>query len=88
VQNSNVGLVLEEKFVAIYRVVFHDQGEPWYGLHEVEFDDKGQIAWWNSEVASFKCDASDGEDGVAQLLMAAAGDAERWPVLKESELPR
>ena len=41
--------------MAIYRVVFHDQGEPWYGLHEVEFDDAGQVAWWNREIAGFKC---------------------------------
>ena len=74
--------------MAIYRVVLHDQGESWYGLHEVEFDDVGQVAWWDREVAQFKCDVSDGQDGIAQLLMAAAGDAGRWPVLKESEISR
>ena len=83
----NINCATEEKCVAMYRVVLHDQGEPWYGLHEVEFDDAGQIAWWDREVASFKCEVLDGEDGIAQLLKAAAGDAERWPVLKESELP-
>jgi hypothetical protein len=88
VQNSNANFVLKEKCVAIYRVVFHDQGEPWYGLHEVEFDDAGQVAWWNKEVAGFKCDASEGQIGVAQSLVAAAGDAERWPALKSSELPK
>ena len=74
--------------MAIYRVVLHDQGESWYGLHEVEFDDAGQVAWWNKEVAGFKCDASEGQIGVAQSLVAAAGDAERWPALKSSELPK
>lgn len=74
--------------MAIYRVIFHDQGDLWYGLHEVEFDDAGQVAWWNREPARFSCDASDGQDGIAQLLMAATGDAGRWPVLNESELPR
>ena len=58
--------------MAIYRVVFHDQGEPRYGLHEVEFSDSGEIRRWNRKPACFSCDASDGQDGVAQLLMAAA----------------
>ena len=73
--------------MAVYRVVFHDQGKPWYGLHEVEFGDAGNVTWWNREPARFSCDASDGQDVVAQLLMAAAGDAGRWPALKVSELP-
>ena len=74
--------------MTVFRVVLHDQDKPWYGLHEVEFDNAGQVAWWNREIAGFKCDASDGQDGVAQSLMAAAGDAGRWPALKASELPR
>jgi hypothetical protein len=53
-----------EEYVAIYRVVFHDRGELWYGLHEVEFDDAGQVVWWNKEAANFKCGALDGRAGI------------------------
>ncbi len=83
----NANFVLKEKYVAIYRVVFHDQGDPWYGLHEVKFDDDGDITWWDREVASFRADALDGRDGLVQSLLTAAGDAGRWPALSESELP-
>jgi len=83
-----VGFAPKEAYVTVFRVVFHDQDKPWYGLHEVEFNDAGKIVWWNRDLACFSSDASDGPDGVAQLLMAAAGDAGRWPALKESELPR
>jgi len=77
----------KEKGMAIYRVIYHDQGEPWYGLHEVKFGDDGQVTWWNREPAGFKGDALDGQDGLAQVLLAAAGDAARWPALNGSELP-
>jgi hypothetical protein len=71
----------------MYRVIFHDQGEPWFGLHEVNFDDAGEVTWWNRELVSFRCDGTDGRDVITQLLMAAAGDAGRWPALNASELP-
>ena len=82
-----INCAMEEECVAMYRVVLHDQGEPWYGLHEVKYGDDGRVTSWDRDAAGFKCEASDGEDGIAQLLMAAAGDAGRWPVVKESELP-
>jgi hypothetical protein len=73
--------------MAIYRVVFHDDSEPWYGLHEVKFDGDGNVEWWDRDAAVFECDASDGPEGVAQSLVAAAADAGRWPAIKASELP-
>ena len=73
--------------MAVYRVILHDESKPWYGLHEVRFDDEGKVVWWDREPAQFSCDESEGPEGVAQALMAAAGDAGRWPTLTASELP-
>ena len=76
--------------MAIYRVIHHDadHDESWYGLHEVRFGDDGKIVWWDLEPAQFSCDGSEGREEVAQALVAAAEDADRWPALKASELPQ
>jgi hypothetical protein len=76
--------------MAIYRVVHHDadQDVSWYGLHEVRFDNNGEIVWWDLEPSQFRCDGPDGQEEVAQALTAAAGDAGRWPALKATELPQ
>ena len=77
----------QAKTMAMYRVIYHDTGEPLYGLHEVRVGDNGEVVWWNREAVQFSCDASEGREGVAQSLMVAAGDAGRWPALMASELP-
>ena len=73
--------------MAIHRIIHHDTDEPWYGLHDVKFDDDGNVTWWDREPAQFRGDGEDGPEGLAQMLLAAAGDAERWPALKESVIP-
>lgn len=71
-----------------YRLVRMDEsslGEPWYEIHEVHYAGDGKPALW-AEGASKAAGESPQEVMNALLLMAI--DANRRPVLRESEMPK
>lgn len=70
-----------------YQLVLMDVShpkEPWYELHEVHVDKKGKVVLWTGN-----CEKVDGEtpQEVLHGLLLMAIDAQRYPALKESELP-
>lgn len=64
-----------------YRIVKHvlEDGEPYYGLHEVHYDDKGEPKNWTESAARF---GGDSAEEVQDALFMAIKDAFRYPVFE------
>ena len=70
-----------------YRVILHDKDEDqWYGLHEVFYDDDGQVTSWTEHACRFTAYLHEGAGSIYGSLLKARVDAQKRPVLKESEL--
>lgn len=71
-----------------YRLILHDQdSKPWYGLHEVYYDQENNITGWTENPVRFTCDAEEGIEGVTHALANAVHDVTLRQPLVLSELP-
>jgi hypothetical protein len=64
-----------------YRIIHYANGA--YGLHEVHYDDEGNISTRTLEPVSFSCDQEEGPKGIRSSLRLALADASRLPVVEE-----
>jgi hypothetical protein len=69
-----------------YRIVrHHHEGEEWFGLHEVHYENGRPIAVTENPI-TFVCDGDEGPKAIARALERALLDAETRPVLDETEI--
>ena len=66
-----------------YRIIHYTAGG--YGLHEVFYDDKGEVEGWTDQAIDFGCDEDEGKEGVIKSLKLALKDAKRQPVMEEKD---
>lgn len=52
-----------------------------YALHEVYYDENGQIDGWTQEPTSFSAFPEEGPEGIVASLTMALADAQKHPVL-------
>jgi hypothetical protein len=64
-----------------YRIIHYANGA--YGLHEVHYDDEGNISSRTLEPISFYSDQEEGPKGIRSSLRLALADASRLPVVEE-----
>ena len=73
-----------------YRVIEHEPdkfGRVWFQLHEVFYDEDGNISSWTEEPITFIADAEDGGvDGVKNALKMALDDVKSRVVLRMCDL--
>jgi hypothetical protein len=72
-----------------YRLILHDTNVDaeahWIGLHEVYYDGE-RIKSWTENAVPFECYADEGAAGLINSLQMALRDAQKHPMLLESEL--
>jgi hypothetical protein len=71
-----------------YRIIHRDvtyPTEPWYELHEVYYDENGKIKNYTAAPVEI---GGDSCRGILSQLLMMANDAHRYPILKESKLPK
>jgi hypothetical protein len=68
-----------------YRLVRHKEPKTWFGLHEVYYDAAGRPSAYNEKQIDFVLDSGDGESAMSGGLRKALADAERFPVIDETE---
>lgn len=67
-----------------YRIVrSHHNGEPYYVLREVHYDDHGNPTSMTTDGATFACDEDEGPEGIEASLRLALTDATCRPVLDD-----
>ena len=66
------------------RIIYHDKGElPWYGVHEVYYDDNENIYTYATEAESI---TGETIDEVKEYLEMIQKDINNSPILIESEI--
>lgn len=72
-----------------YRIVYHDTAKyPYYALHEIYYDDDGEIYLWAEEPELVVAE-DEGVDGMKRVLEMMLNDVERSreAILNVSTLP-
>ena len=62
-----------------YRLMYHEfEGEEWYAIHEVFYNDDGKIIGWTKDPIEVVADNAEGVDQVLQMM---SSDIHKYPVL-------
>ena len=68
-----------------YRILRYTDGT--LALHEVYYDEAGQVKNYTARPISFAVDADEGHDGLVQSMKLALRDAIDRPILDVPDLP-
>ena len=68
-----------------YRLVRHKAPKTWFGLHEVYYDASGRPSAYNQKQIDYALDSGEGQPAMDIGLRQALADAERFPVIDETE---